>query len=39
VIALLNREVNAVLSDPKLKARLADLGTTPIIESVGAFNF
>jgi tripartite-type tricarboxylate transporter receptor subunit TctC len=38
VIALLNRQVNAVLSDPKLKGRLADLGTTPIIESVGAFN-
>jgi tripartite-type tricarboxylate transporter receptor subunit TctC len=38
VIVLLNREVNAVLSDSKLRARLADLGTTPIIESADAFN-
>src|SRR3569623_2679359 len=31
VVAVLNREVNTVLSDPKLRARLVELGTTPII--------
>jgi tripartite-type tricarboxylate transporter receptor subunit TctC len=30
IIAKLNREINAVLVDPKVKARLADLGSTPM---------
>jgi tripartite-type tricarboxylate transporter receptor subunit TctC len=30
IIDRLNREVNALLADPKLKARLADLGGTPL---------
>jgi tripartite-type tricarboxylate transporter receptor subunit TctC len=30
IIAKLNREINAVLADPKVKARLADLGSTPM---------
>ena len=28
IVDQLNREINAILSDPKMKARLADLGTT-----------
>jgi tripartite-type tricarboxylate transporter receptor subunit TctC len=31
IVALLNREINAGLSDPKIKARLADLGGAPLI--------
>ena len=31
IIEKLNREINAGLADPKLKARLADLGATPMI--------
>jgi tripartite-type tricarboxylate transporter receptor subunit TctC len=30
IIATVNREINAALADPKMKARLADLGGTPI---------
>jgi tripartite-type tricarboxylate transporter receptor subunit TctC len=30
IIGMLNKETNAVLSDPKLKTRLADLGGTPL---------
>jgi tripartite-type tricarboxylate transporter receptor subunit TctC len=30
VVAKLNSEINAGLADPKLKARLADLGGTPL---------
>jgi tripartite-type tricarboxylate transporter receptor subunit TctC len=30
IVKKLNREINAGLADPKLKARLADLGTTPL---------
>ncbi|HEX9465334.1 MAG TPA: tripartite tricarboxylate transporter substrate binding protein [Alphaproteobacteria bacterium] len=30
VIAIINREINAGLADPKVKARLADLGGTPM---------
>ena len=30
IIAKLNREINAVLVDPRVKARLADLGSTPM---------
>ena len=30
VVDKLNREINAVLADPKLKARFADLGGTPL---------
>jgi len=30
IVEKLNREINAGLADPKLKARLADLGTTPL---------
>jgi tripartite-type tricarboxylate transporter receptor subunit TctC len=30
IVERLNKEVNAALADPKLKARLADLGTEPI---------
>jgi len=38
VITLLNRRVNAALSEPKLRSRLIDLGTTPLIGTVDAFN-
>ena len=30
IVAKLNKEVNAALDDPKMKARLADLGGTPL---------
>jgi tripartite-type tricarboxylate transporter receptor subunit TctC len=30
IVEKLNREINAALADPALKARLADLGTEPI---------
>lgn len=38
VIARLNYEVNAVLADSKLKARLAELGTTPLTGSAEEFS-
>ena len=38
VITLLNRQVNAALSKPKLRSRLIDLGTTPLIGTADAFN-
>jgi tripartite-type tricarboxylate transporter receptor subunit TctC len=37
IIEKLNREINAGLADPKLKARLADLGTTPFPASPADF--
>ena len=30
IVDQLNKEVNAALDDPKMKARLADLGGTPL---------
>jgi tripartite-type tricarboxylate transporter receptor subunit TctC len=30
IVNKLNKEVNAALDDPKMKARLADLGSTPL---------
>jgi tripartite-type tricarboxylate transporter receptor subunit TctC len=37
IVDMLNQEVNAGLADPKLKARLADLGGTVIAGSPGDF--
>jgi tripartite-type tricarboxylate transporter receptor subunit TctC len=37
VIELLNKEINAVLSDPKIKARLADSGGTVLPGSSAEF--
>jgi tripartite-type tricarboxylate transporter receptor subunit TctC len=37
IIGKLNTEINAGLADPKLKARLADLGGTPLPGSPAAF--
>jgi tripartite-type tricarboxylate transporter receptor subunit TctC len=37
VIALLNKEINAGLADPKLKARLAELGGDPMLMTPGEF--
>jgi tripartite-type tricarboxylate transporter receptor subunit TctC len=37
VVATLNREINAALAEPKIKARLAELGTTPIVMTPGEF--
>jgi tripartite-type tricarboxylate transporter receptor subunit TctC len=34
IIATLNREINAGLTDPRFKARLADIGGRPIVVSV-----
>ena len=38
IIAKLNREINAALVDPKVKARLADLGSTPMPLSPADFS-
>jgi tripartite-type tricarboxylate transporter receptor subunit TctC len=37
VIDKLNREINTALADPKIKAQLADLGTTPFAGSPADF--
>jgi len=37
IVAKLNEVINAGLSDPKLKARLADLGATPLSGSPADF--
>jgi tripartite-type tricarboxylate transporter receptor subunit TctC len=37
VIDKLNREINAALADEKIKARIADLGSTPIIVTPAEF--
>jgi tripartite-type tricarboxylate transporter receptor subunit TctC len=37
IIDKLNREINAALADPKMKARLADLGVTPLTGSPADF--
>jgi tripartite-type tricarboxylate transporter receptor subunit TctC len=37
IVELLNREVNAALADPRIKARLADLGATPFPGSPSQF--
>src|SRR5262245_9248380 len=37
IIDKLNKEINAALSDPKMKARLADLGGTPLLGSPADF--
>jgi tripartite-type tricarboxylate transporter receptor subunit TctC len=37
IIEKLNREINAALSDPKIKARLADLGGTALVGSPADF--
>jgi tripartite-type tricarboxylate transporter receptor subunit TctC len=37
VVEKLNREINAALAEPKIKARLAELGTTPIVATPAEF--
>src|SRR6516162_3161757 len=37
IIAILNKQVNAALSDPKFKARLVDLGAEPFASSPAEF--
>ena len=37
IIDKLNREINAALADPKLRARLADLGATVLTGSPADF--
>ncbi len=37
IVDKLNKEVNAALDDPKMKARLADLGGTPLLGSPADF--
>ena len=37
IVEKLNREINAALADPKMKARLADLGGTPLPGSSADF--
>lgn len=38
IIEKLNREINAALADPKMKAQLADLGGTPFASSSAGFS-
>src|SRR5262245_5307339 len=38
IIAILNKEVNAALADPKFKARLVDLGAEPFASSPAEFS-
>ena len=37
IVEKLNKEINAALADPKLKARLADLGGTVLLGSPADF--
>ena len=37
IVQKLNREINAALADPKMKARLADLGATALPSSPADF--
>ena len=37
VVAKLNREINAALADPKIKTRLAELGTSAIVATPAEF--
>jgi tripartite-type tricarboxylate transporter receptor subunit TctC len=37
IIEILNKEINSALADPKIKARLADLGGTPCPSSPAEF--
>jgi tripartite-type tricarboxylate transporter receptor subunit TctC len=37
IVEQLNREINAVLADPKIKARFAELGSAPLIMTPDAF--
>ena len=37
IIDMLNKEINAGLADPKMKARLADFGGTPLVDSPADF--
>ena len=37
IVEKLNKEINAVLADPKIKARFADLGVTPLVVSPADF--
>jgi tripartite-type tricarboxylate transporter receptor subunit TctC len=37
IVDKLNKEINAGLADPKIKARLADLGSTPLVGSPADF--
>jgi tripartite-type tricarboxylate transporter receptor subunit TctC len=37
IIELLNREINASLVEPRMKARFADLGATPFASTPGEF--
>jgi tripartite-type tricarboxylate transporter receptor subunit TctC len=38
IVDKLNKEINAALADPKLKARLADLGNAPLVLSPADFS-
>ena len=37
IVDRLNKEINAALADPKIKARFADLGGTPLVMSPADF--
>ena len=37
IVDMLNKQINATIADPKMKARLVDLGMTPVISDVPGF--
>jgi tripartite-type tricarboxylate transporter receptor subunit TctC len=37
IIVALNKQINAGLADPKIKTRLAELGTTPLLFTPAEF--
>jgi tripartite-type tricarboxylate transporter receptor subunit TctC len=37
IVELLNREINTILADPKIKTRFAELGSAPLVMTPGAF--
>jgi tripartite-type tricarboxylate transporter receptor subunit TctC len=37
VIEMLNKDINTALADPRMRARLSDLGTTPLVRSPAEF--
>ena len=37
IVEKLNRETNAILAEPKIKARFAELGSAPLIMTPAAF--
>ena len=37
IVAKLNKQINAALADPKMKARISDMGAAPFVSSPAEF--